>query len=320
VVLSTGQASCATSTLAAGSHPITATYGGDTNFAPSTSAPLSQMVNQEDTSTGTALHKAADGSVIPAGSQVPLDTSVFDTATLTGITPTGTVTYQFFTNETCTAPASSETVALGRDSSPTAPLGAGSYSFRAVYNGDTNHIGSTSPCEPFIVNKAPASQITHGGTACQAFIAGASTSVPDAHYSVKGTIIDGVNPGVFSSFTQLLAPAADFTASIVQTNNSVAPLPYPNIPIDDGRVVLYTSACKEVTAGVAVTFPSTGNANLTVTGATPGATYIVNVMYSLTSLKGGPVPAKNPLTYTFSADVNGTLVADSRQDLLFETP
>ena len=37
-------AAFATSSLAAGNHPITATYGGDTSFAASTSAALTQTV------------------------------------------------------------------------------------------------------------------------------------------------------------------------------------------------------------------------------------------------------------------------------------
>ena len=47
--LSSGQATYATSTLSAGSHSITAVYGGDANFAGSSSAALTQTVNQAST-------------------------------------------------------------------------------------------------------------------------------------------------------------------------------------------------------------------------------------------------------------------------------
>jgi hypothetical protein len=43
-VLSAGQATCTTSALGSGSHSITAVYGGDANFATSTSVPLAQIV------------------------------------------------------------------------------------------------------------------------------------------------------------------------------------------------------------------------------------------------------------------------------------
>ncbi len=39
-----GSASFSTSTLAKGSHNITATYSGDSNFIPTTSATLTQVV------------------------------------------------------------------------------------------------------------------------------------------------------------------------------------------------------------------------------------------------------------------------------------
>jgi sugar lactone lactonase YvrE len=45
---STGHATYATSTLSAGTHPITAQYGGDSAYAASTSAALSQVVNAND--------------------------------------------------------------------------------------------------------------------------------------------------------------------------------------------------------------------------------------------------------------------------------
>jgi hypothetical protein len=176
---------------------------------------------------------------------------------------------------------------------------------------------SLSLCENFTV-QGPTSQITHGDSSCQAFTSGTATSVTAGRYSIKGTTINGVNPGVFSYYSTVTAPSPTFTTSILETNDSGSPPLYPNIPVDMDQVSVHNSACQVVSSGVTVTFPSTGDVDLTITGATPGATYIVSVKYSLTSLKDGPVPPKNPLTYTFSTDVNGTLVAGSQQDLPFE--
>lgn len=85
--------------------------------------------------------------------------SAFDTATVTtasGLTPTGNVTYELWTNGTCSGPASAtETVTLGGGhvppSTPTAPLAPGNYSYAASYNGDANTAPSTGSCEPFTV-------------------------------------------------------------------------------------------------------------------------------------------------------------------------
>jgi hypothetical protein len=59
--LSSGTASLSLTTLAVGSHSITAVYGGDPNFKTSTSAALSQKVNQA--STTTALVSSVNPSV-----------------------------------------------------------------------------------------------------------------------------------------------------------------------------------------------------------------------------------------------------------------
>jgi hypothetical protein len=87
----------------------------------------------------------------------------FDTATVTGVpgmTPTGSVTYSFFTNGTCAGPATnSHTVSLSGGTTPnsnsTGSMAAGSYSFQASYSGDDNYMGSTSACEPFAVASGP---------------------------------------------------------------------------------------------------------------------------------------------------------------------
>jgi uncharacterized repeat protein (TIGR01451 family) len=97
------------------------------------------------------------------GSSVPFATSVYDTATVLGpgapVTPTGTVTYTFFANGTCSGTgtaAGSGALASGvpPNSTTQGPLNAGSYSFRAAYSGDANNAPLTSTCENFTVAQA----------------------------------------------------------------------------------------------------------------------------------------------------------------------
>src|SRR5258707_147209 len=74
------------------------------------------------------------------------------------------VTYNFFSNGTCTAGTnnvnllSSQAVTLAAglvpDSNATAALATGDYAFHADYSGDPNYNGSTSTCENFSVGKA----------------------------------------------------------------------------------------------------------------------------------------------------------------------
>ena len=77
-------------------------------------------------------------------------TAVHDSATVTGSSPTGTITYHFFATGqgSCSGPSTDETVAVGSESSPQT-LAVGSYAYSADYSGDNNNLGSTGACEPF---------------------------------------------------------------------------------------------------------------------------------------------------------------------------
>ncbi len=107
--------------------------------------------------TTTEVHNGANGA--PWANTNTTGSSALDTATVTGgsgsLAPTGTVTFTFFTNGSCSGPGTTSpaTTLMGgsADSTPTGPLAAGSYSFLAMYSGDPNNTGSMSDCEPFSV-------------------------------------------------------------------------------------------------------------------------------------------------------------------------
>ncbi len=77
VVSGQDQATFPTTTLAAGTHPITAVYAGDTNFATSTSAPFTQTVNQAPaftSATSTTFTTGTAGSFTVTASGFPTPT------------------------------------------------------------------------------------------------------------------------------------------------------------------------------------------------------------------------------------------------------
>src|SRR5207244_4331886 len=84
--LSGGTATFTTSGLTAGTHSITAIYGGDANFAGSTSPALMQTVNKVASSTSVA--SSNNPSII--GTAVTFTATVMAAATGT---PTGTVAF-----------------------------------------------------------------------------------------------------------------------------------------------------------------------------------------------------------------------------------
>ena len=87
-----------------------------------------------------------------------LGSTAYDTSTLGGqvgsvsLDGTNAVTYVFFSTGTCTgSPAGTQDVNVSGGTAPKSsnhgPLGAGSYSFQATYNGNTNYNPVTGACE-----------------------------------------------------------------------------------------------------------------------------------------------------------------------------
>ena len=143
-----GCAQLTTSSLAAGIHAITATYGGDNNFTGSISPPLTQTVLIADTAM----------SVTSAPNPSVLGQSVKFTATVaaigTGATPTGSV--QFFVDNGAT-PIGTSAIDSGCGCAQfaTSSLAAGTHTITATYEGDDNFAGSTNQTLTQTVDPAP---------------------------------------------------------------------------------------------------------------------------------------------------------------------
>lgn len=88
--------------------------------------------------------------------------SVFDTATLSGVTPTagGNVSYSYYSDGLCTGvatPVATVTVVNGSvPPSPPVTFGTvGSYGWEAVYTGDADNSAAKGVCEPLVVSAIP---------------------------------------------------------------------------------------------------------------------------------------------------------------------
>jgi len=133
-------------TLAPGAHSVTAMYPGDASFNSSTSSPVAFTITQAPTTTSfLSSNPQVQGTVLNA----------LVNTNSGGNPPTGMVT--FFINGTAvgSAPADSSTLAVispsgaleGASSIASytdATLSNGSYTVKAMYQGDTNYLSSTS--------------------------------------------------------------------------------------------------------------------------------------------------------------------------------
>lgn len=137
------------SSLTAGAHNITASYGGDTNDFSSTSGVLIQTVN--DASTSTALTAGANPDV--AGTTLTLSATVSSN----GSTPAGLV--NFFSGGTLLGTATLD--AKGVATFATSKFGVGSFSLTATYQGDSNNTTSTSaPLSLSVIQATTAVRLT----------------------------------------------------------------------------------------------------------------------------------------------------------------
>src|SRR5207245_2780141 len=139
-------ASPSISTLAAGSHPLTAAYGGSATFAASTSAVVTQIVNAPAAAaTSTSLTSTPNPST--TGQAVTLSATVTSAA---GV-PTGTVTFRDGATVLSTV-----TLVNGSASLSTSTLARGSHPLTAAYNGSAAFAASTSAVVNQVVNNPAA--------------------------------------------------------------------------------------------------------------------------------------------------------------------
>jgi len=140
--LAGGGASFTTSALVGGTHSITAAYGGDSEFAASTSAALAETVGP----MSTTLNLAASLSTSQFQQPVVFTATA---SSASGATPTGTVVFADGGNTLGSFPLVSGTAALS-----VTKLSVGTHSITAVYGGSAGFAGSTSAAAAVTVGPA----------------------------------------------------------------------------------------------------------------------------------------------------------------------
>jgi RHS repeat-associated protein len=130
LTLNAGLAIFSSSSLVAGTHTLKAVYNGDIVNAASTSVVLIQTINK--IATSTMLNSTSPNPSI-VGQSITLTTSV------TGINPSGTVTFRDGTTTLGIGTLNAGMVVLSTDK-----LSVGSHNLSAIYSGDANNATSIS--------------------------------------------------------------------------------------------------------------------------------------------------------------------------------
>ena len=136
--ISGGVATQLTNSLTAGTHSITAHYGGDGNYNAAVSTPLSQVVNlaTPTVTLTSSLNPSTFGTSVNFRAALPTDATGTVTF-LDGATVLGTGTIDF-----------------GVATLATSSLAAGTHSITAQYGGDSNYSGAVSTAVSQVVNLA----------------------------------------------------------------------------------------------------------------------------------------------------------------------
>lgn len=150
--LNGGSASFATSTLAVGTHPVTAFYSGDNTYAGTFSPALDQVVSARATTTVSL------GVDVP--SPVVHGVQQRFTATVSPASATGTVAFM-----DGSTPLGTFALSGGIANFTTATLSTGTHSITAVYSGDPVFASTSSVALTNVVNISPSTVAISGGSA-----------------------------------------------------------------------------------------------------------------------------------------------------------
>jgi len=287
-----------TSSLAIGSHTITATYAGDTNYVTSTSAALTQVVGAVVTTT--AVTSSLNPSVI--GQSVTFTATVSTTGTLTA---TGNINFL----DGATVLGSIAITANKTAAYTTSALAVGSHTITATYVGDTNYVASTSTAVTQVVNKAvTAAALTSSAnpsTPGQSVTFTATLSSTTAG-TQTGTVVFNDGATVLSTVT-LTSNVATYTTTALATGSHTITATYSGDATFGGvtspgvtQVVaplIVSDFALSVPTGSQTINPG-GIATYTIAAASVNGAFNNAVTMSVTGLPAGATAAFAPATIT----------------------
>ncbi len=286
----TGTAAYSTSTLAVGSHPITAVYSGDTNYQVNTSATLTQTV--QIAATNIALSSDANPALV--GAPVTLSAAL----TGNGGPLAGTVTFEDGTAVIGQGVMNSSGVATYT----TISLTPGMHSITAVYSGDSDNSPNTSAVLQQQVRQPTttslASNINPSLRLDQVALTSTVTNGGSLHPTGSITFTDG---------TAVLGTVAlDTTGTATLSLPTLAVGSHSIIATYSGDVADVPSASNPMTQPVSLR-PTTDVLSATATSVTGGqqVTLISVVRWT------GPVSPTGTMTFYSGSTILGTTTVDS---------
>jgi hypothetical protein len=211
VQLVNGQARIRVSVFEVGSHSISITYSGDTNYASSTSSVLTQTVNPDPTTT--TLTSSVNPSV--SGQLVTFAANVFANHPGSG-TPAGTVT--FMDGSTVLA---SLTLSNGRAAFSTTRLSVGSHNLQVLYSGSVHYVASSSAVLVQVVNPSSSAVILVASNSAASGVSGSDRALAVASQAESPhTLLPGLNLQVIAAEVSSALPISSSAGSLALARTS----------------------------------------------------------------------------------------------------
>ncbi len=315
----------------AGSYSWNAGYSGDSNNNGATSGCEPLTVNL----TGVTVTATLSSSAITVGG------SLTDSASLSGGTNNagGTVTYEYFSGGTCSGAGTTVgtpvpvTNGVVPNSASQQFVATGSYSWNAVYSGDSNNHGAASGCEPLTVNwtkptitlSLSSSVISAGQSVSgSAYLSGSFNAGGTVKYeyfsdgactgtaTIVGSPVAVTDGAVPSSVSQILVTAGSYSWNAVysgDSNNNGATSQCESLAVNSAGVSISTRL-----SAATIAYDSSVTDSATLSGAAPNAGGTVTYEFFSGSYCSGA-----PTTVGTSVTVTGGLVPDSVAQV-FRTP
>jgi hypothetical protein len=282
-----------------------------------------------------------------SSSEITAGESVYATSTLAGDTPDagGKVTYYYFTGDLCSVGAvqvGSPVTVTGGSVQPSTPQQfdtAGSYSWKALYDGDLNNNRAESACEPLTVSKTnpsvsirlyPNATSVYGSVKAQAFLVGLSpTAGGNVTYEYfPGSICAGTNNTIVSvndvmsgrvphSTTQAIGSAGSYSWKAFYSgdqNNSPATSPCERLTVRRAFVtaLLPPGGLSSITVGGSVVFTASLSTSIPNAGGKVTYYYFASgscsgigvQIGSPVTVSGGSVPHSAPQQFNTTGTYN----------------
>jgi large repetitive protein len=219
VAVTSGKAIFPTSSLSAGTHTITATYSGDSNFGGSSGDDSSspQVVTQAGSSitVSSSVSPASETSVV--GQTVTFTATVVSAESGGAGTPTGTVTFQEGLNHNSTL-AGSVAMTSGHATFTTSTLALGPHTITASYLGDGNFGGISG-------DDSGSPQVVSHASSTVAVSSSANSSVWGQVVTFTATV-SAVSPGAIWPNAGVPTGTVTFKeGSTTLVENPIAPIP-----------------------------------------------------------------------------------------------